>query len=109
MCDPGPVSAPPYRTPRAIPSHVALTPDGTEAYVTSALAGSVSVIKTSTNAVVGTIHVGLGPTYVEVTPDGMTAYVTNTASNSVSVINTGTSKVTATISVGSNPVNLATH
>ncbi len=79
------------------PWEVAITPDGTRAYVTNAFSNTVSVIDTATNTVVATIPVGaLG---VAITPDGTRAYVTN-GSSAVSVIDTATNTVVATIPVG---------
>ncbi len=57
------------------PLRVAVTPDGTHAYVT--IPGNVSVIDTASNTVVATIPVGNSPEGVAVTPDGKHAYVTN--------------------------------
>jgi YVTN family beta-propeller protein len=86
---------------------IAITPDGTHAYVTNPNASAVSVIDTSTNAVVATVGVGSFPGGVAVTPDGAHAYVTNTAFNTVSVIATATNTVVATVTVGSAPGGVA--
>ena len=48
------------------PSGVAITPNGSDAYVTNG-SGTVSVIKTSTNTVVKTVAVGSGPSGVAIT------------------------------------------
>ena len=51
------------------PRWVAITPDGTRAYVTdSADPGSVSVIDTASNTVIATIAVGSAPTGLAITP-----------------------------------------
>ena len=47
---------------------MAITPDGTRAYVTNHGLGSVSVIDTASNTVVATVGVGDGPEGVAVTP-----------------------------------------
>ena len=74
------------------PFGVAITPDGTRAYVTINFPNNfVSVIDTATNTVVATIPVGAGPIGVAITPDGTRAYVTNDGSDTVSVIDTTTS------------------
>jgi len=70
------------------PVGVAITPDGTRAYVANLAAGSVSVIDTATNTVIGTVTVGLAPRGIAITPDGTRAYVVNRASNNVSVLDT---------------------
>jgi len=80
---------------------VAITPDGTRAYVTNPDSNSVSVIDTATNSVVATIAVGgFG---VAITPDGTRAYVAGGGFNTVAVIDTTTNSVVATIPVGQNP------
>ncbi len=89
------------------PSGVAVTPDGTQAYVTNLEDNTVSVIATSSNTVVATVPVGSGPIGVAVTPDGAHAYVTNFNSNTVSVIATATNTVVATVAVGSFPEGIA--
>jgi YVTN family beta-propeller protein len=47
------------------------------AYVANRSDGTVSVIDTATNTVVGTIAEGDGPIAIAITPDGTRAYVTN--------------------------------
>lgn len=84
------------------PEEIAVTPDGSHAYVASGTfctPGVVSVIDTQTNAVTDTITAGLGTFTrgIAITPDGTRAYVSNVCSNSVSVINTATDQVVATI------------
>jgi YVTN family beta-propeller protein len=43
------------------PEDIAITPDGTSAYVTNTGSNTVSVINTSTNAVSATVTVGSNP------------------------------------------------
>jgi YVTN family beta-propeller protein len=50
------------------PFEVAITPDGTRAYVTDNASHSVSVIDTARNTVVATVGVGNGPQGVAITP-----------------------------------------
>ena len=97
------------------PIAVAVTPDGTHAYVTNYV-GSVSVIATATNTVVGLpITVGfVGPFAVAITPDGTHVYVTNSGNerafipSNVSVIRTATKMVVKTIFLaGSLPIGVA--
>src|SRR5262249_33737345 len=75
--------------PVVSPIGVAITPDGTHAYVTN-FTGTVSVIATATNTVVATVPVGNNPSGVAITPDGTHAYVANSFSGTVSVIDTAT-------------------
>lgn len=91
------------------PFGVAVTSDGTTAYVTDGTSPfGVAVINTATNSVTATISViSLPPIGVAVTPDGSKAYVTYDVSNIVSVIDTATKSVIAMISVGNNPFGVA--
>ncbi|BBX70329.1 YVTN family beta-propeller repeat protein [Mycolicibacterium psychrotolerans] len=89
------------------PTRIAVSPDGTRAYVTNTSSRSVSVIDTATNTVIDTVRVGHRPTAVRVSPDGTRAYVTNTYSRSVSVIDTATNTVIDTVRVGLRPTALA--
>jgi YVTN family beta-propeller protein len=57
------------------PSAVAVSPDGTRAYVTTGSA--MSVIDTATNHVTATIHGLCSPFGVAVSPNGARIYVTN--------------------------------
>ena len=93
---------------------VAITPDGTFAYVTNRDVSNMSVIETATNTVVAAIDVGGGSRYLAITPDGAFAYVAAGASlqgnlglySTVSVIATATNTVVATIA-DLNPRDLA--
>jgi YVTN family beta-propeller protein len=80
-----------------LPVGVAMTPDGTRAYVTNSGSQNVSVIDTANRTVTATVKVGRNPINVAIRPDGARAYVVNADSNSVSVINTGTNKVITTV------------
>ena len=84
---------------------IAVTPDGTKAYVANRLDGTVSVINTATNTVAATINVASLPIGTAVTPDGTKVYVANNGSNNVSVISTASNTVTATVPVGSGPIS----
>ena len=93
------------------PLGVAVTPDGSNIYIannnspTFSRPGTVSVIDTATNTVIGSaIPVGISPDGVAVTSDGSKVYVSNGGSNNVSVIDTATKMVVATIPVGASPV-----
>ncbi len=66
-------------------SDVAVSPDGSRAYVVNFGNGTVSVIDTSTNVEIDTITVGALPSNVAFSPDGTRAYVAN-GDGSVSVI-----------------------
>jgi YVTN family beta-propeller protein len=92
-----------------VPDGVAVTPDGTQAYVTNELDDTASVIATASNTVVATIPAGSGPDGpkgVAVTPNGAYVYVAS-GETTVLVIATASNTVVATISVGNGPVAVA--
>jgi YVTN family beta-propeller protein len=88
---------------------VAVTPDGSKVYVANSAVGTVSVINTGTNKVIGSIAVGSDPQGVSVTSDGSKVYVANegngTAAGTVSIIDTATNTAeSSTITVGKAPL-----
>ncbi|WP_436843919.1 YncE family protein [Streptomyces sioyaensis] len=91
------------------PQGIAITPDGTRAYVTSFGAGSVSVINTANNTVLTTITgVGTNLVGVAITADGTRAYVADRSSNNVRVIDTATNTLIGpAITVGTSPARVA--
>ncbi len=94
----------------ADPTGAVINADGTFAYVTNSLDGTVTVINAVTNTVVGApISVGLSPEQIALSPDGSTAYVSNTGSNTVSVIDTATHTIVATVTVGASPTGITAN
>jgi YVTN family beta-propeller protein len=89
------------------PEGVAISPDGSFAYVCDENASAVTRIRTSDNAVTATIFVGRNPVGVAISPDGSFAYVANSEDNSVTRIRTSDDAVIATIGVGALPYNVA--
>ncbi|MFD5513966.1 hypothetical protein ACFWIB_40590 [Streptomyces sp. NPDC127051] len=90
-----------------IPVDVAVTSDGSEAYVTRDQQAAVSVIDTATNTVSHTIPVVSRGEGVAVAPDGSQVYVVHRNADTVSVIDTATHAVTGTVPVGHNPSGAA--
>lgn len=89
--------------------HDALTfaPDGTRLYASTATNSSVSVLDTSTNAVVNSIPLGgNSPIVSAVTPDGARLYTVN-VQNTVSVIDTTTNTLVTTIPNIACPLRIA--
>lgn len=83
---------------------IAISPDGTKAYVT--YSDNISVINVTTNTVTSTIADGAGaqPLGVAFTPDGTKAYVVNYGAGNVYVIDVATAAITGSpIVVGTNP------
>jgi YVTN family beta-propeller protein len=92
-----------YGSAASYPSSVAVTPDGTRAYVADANQ-AVWVVDTATNNVISKIIVGpqgTSPYQLAITPNGKTAYVTT--DDSVVAIDIASNSIAATICVGKYP------
>jgi YVTN family beta-propeller protein len=93
----------------SFPVGIAVTPDGTRAYVSVGQNGNpfVAVVDTATDAVSATIAVGNMPTLLAITPNGGRVYVPNFGSDTASVIDTSSNRVMATVAVGPGPYGVA--
>jgi len=91
----------------AAPHGVAVTPDGSQLYVTDFTARRVSVIDAAHLTVIDTITVGRGAVNVILSADGARAYVTNELEDTLSVIDTATRQVIRTITLLDRPHGLA--
>ncbi|MGW9567894.1 putative Ig domain-containing protein [Prescottella equi] len=102
-----------------VPIDMAVTPDGSRAYVLTEFGGGsnrggpeVSVIDTSTKAVTATFPVSKSPARIAIAPDGQRVYITHHDGRTVydpgmvSVIDTTTNAVTATVRVSQYPVGV---
>nr|MDQ2900412.1 hypothetical protein [Acidobacteriota bacterium] len=90
------------------PNSIAITPNGSRAFVTNGNSSSVSVIDLASNSVIATLGVGDNPTAIALTPDGSRAEVTNANSYSTSVIDANGLSVIGTINrIGIYPAGVA--
>lgn len=80
---------------------------GPKAYVGNFKDDSVSVIDTTTRAVLATVPVAAGPDGIVITPDGATVFVAGSSATSVSVIDTAGDVAGKPIEVGKGPQGLA--
>src|SRR6058998_2527337 len=86
-------------------SGLALSPDRKRLYVANATSDTVSVVDTSTNAVVGTVDLspypgapmGSMPNALAVAPDGGTLYIANGGNNDVAVVDSATFRISGLI------------
>jgi YVTN family beta-propeller protein len=85
------------------PAAVAITPDGSTAWIANYSENTVTPVVLATGAVGNAITVGTNPDDIAITPDGAEAFVTNYGSDTVSVIDLSTKTVIATITVGTSP------
>jgi YVTN family beta-propeller protein len=99
------------------PAGIAITPDGSKAYVTDANADTVTPINLTTLKPSAPILVGDGPQGIAITPNGARAYVADagaiisgqagTIGHTVTPIDLSTDKALAPITVGNAPVGIA--
>ncbi len=93
------------------PFSVAVTPDGSRAYVTNIGSGDVVVVDTATNTRLATVPTGWFTTGVAISPDGTRVYATyqssQTRTGQLAVISTATNTVIATVSTGAQATAVA--
>ena len=90
------------------PWGLAFGADGTLLYVAGSGTGTISVIDTVTNQVVGEpIVIGGSPRYLAVTPDGTRLFVTNDGNDTVSIVDLATNSVVDTLDVAGMPHGIA--
>ena len=94
------------------PNGVAISPDGTRAYVANTVDGTVTVLAidrslASIATVINTIKVGTEPYGLALTPQGRKLYVANARSNSVTSIDTSNYSIRTIDNVGFEPRGIA--
>jgi len=85
---------------------VAVTPDGSRAFVANIGSGGATAIDLRERKLLAQIATGKGAEGIDVTPDGREAWVTNREADSVSVIDTKTLAVVATLESKAFPIRV---
>ena len=85
----------------------AVSNDGTELYVTTGRANTITVIDTEKNEVATTVPVGNRAWGIALDPTGSKLYTANGASNDVSVVHVKSRKELRRIKVGDGPWGIA--
>ena len=92
------------------PVGLAATPDGSYVYVANSGSNSMSVVRTSDDAVIQSITLGASPWGVAVSSQGAYVYITNSDilnGNSVTVIRTSDFMLLGTLPAGMRPLGVA--
>src|ERR1700722_2910576 len=89
------------------PWYIAITPNGTTAYVTDFGSDTVTPINLATGTPGAPITVGNSPYEIAITPNGTTAYVTNSGSGTVTPISLPSGTPGNSIKVGNEPEGIA--
>lgn len=85
------------------PSHVAIAPEGTRAFVTQTGSASIAVIDTTSDTVGRTFPVGASPSVIAVTSNGQRLYV-GFSGGQVQVISAASGVVISTLTLGDTSV-----
>jgi YVTN family beta-propeller protein len=96
-----------YETPDTLTHGLALTPDGSELWVSSLLDDSMYIYDVKAKKVTGRVGTGTGPNWIVFTPDGKYACVSNTDTDDVSVIDVKGRREVTRVKVGKVPKRLA--
>jgi len=92
------------------PRFVAIAPNDSRAYVTSAVDGTMSVIDltATTPALIGTaLDVGVEPRGIAITPNGAYAFIAGHTTGDVAVVNLSSNTVVWRVHTGGNPYAIA--
>ncbi len=86
---------------------LALTPDGSELWVSSLLDDSMYIYDVKAKRVTGRVSTGEGPNWIVFTPDGKYACISNTDTDDVSIIDVKARREVTRVKVGKVPKRLA--
>lgn len=96
-----------YETPDTLTHGLALTPDGSELWVSSLLDDSMYIYDVKAKKITGRVSTGEGPNWIVFTPDGKYACISNTDTDDVSIIDVKTRAEVTRVKVGKVPKRLA--
>jgi YVTN family beta-propeller protein len=96
-----------YETPDTMTHGLALTPDGSELWVSSLLDDAMYIYDIKAKKVSGQVSTGQGPNWIVFTPDGKYACISNTDTDDVSIIDVKTRREVTRVKVGRVPKRLA--
>src|SRR6202795_2269154 len=96
-----------YESPDTLTHGLALTPDGSELWVSSLLDGRMNFYAVKAKKVTGWVSTGTGPNWIVFTPDGKYACISNTDTDDISVIDVKTRHQVKRVKVGRVPKRIA--
>jgi YVTN family beta-propeller protein len=96
-----------YETPDTLTHGLALTPDGSELWVSSLLDDAMYIYDVKAKKVTGRVGTGMGPNWIVFSPDGRYACISNTDTDDVSVIDVKARREVSRVKVGKVPKRLA--
>lgn len=96
-----------YETPDTLTHGLALTPDGSELWVSSLLDDAMYIYDVKARKITGRVNTGEGPNWIVFTPDGKYACISNTDTDDVSIVDVKTRHEITRVKVGKVPKRLA--
>jgi len=96
-----------YESQDTLTHGLALTPDGSELWVSSLLDDAMYIYDVKAKKITGRVSTGMGPNWIVFTPTGKYACISNTDSDDVSVIDVKARREVARVKVGKVPKRLA--
>src|SRR5260370_33368572 len=96
-----------YETQDTLTHGLALTPDGSELWVSSLLDDSMYIYDVKAKKITGGVATGEGPNWIVFTPDGKYACVSNTDTDDVSIIDVKARREGTRVKAGKVPKRLA--
>src|SRR5437879_6323590 len=96
-----------YESQDTLTHGLALTPDGSELWVSSLLDDAMYIYDVKAKKITGRVSTGMGPNWLVFTPDGKYACISNTDTDDVSVIDVKSRREVPGVKVGKVPKRLA--
>ncbi|HYM79129.1 MAG TPA: cytochrome D1 domain-containing protein [Candidatus Dormibacteraeota bacterium] len=96
-----------YETQDTLTHGLALTPDGSELWVSSLKDDAMYIYDVKAKKVTGRVNTGEGPNWIVFTPDGKYACISNAETDDVSIIDVKTRREVTRVKVGKVPKRLA--
>ena len=93
----------PFEPSNTLTHGLALSPDGTELWLTSLLDDSLYIYDLKRDKITGRVQVGDGPNWVTFSPDGKYVCVSNTGTDDVSIIDVRARREVKRVKVGRAP------
>jgi len=96
-----------YETQDTLTHGLALTPDGSELWISSLLDDAMYIYDVKAKKITGKVSTGEGPNWIVFSPDGKYACISNTDTDDVSIIEVKTRREVTRVKVGKVPKRLA--
>jgi YVTN family beta-propeller protein len=87
--------------------YIRFTPNGTRAFVTTPILGTICAIDVALKKVIATLEVGKHPTFIQETSDGQRIWGTDTGGDEIYALDAFSNRLLGKLTVGTGPNHLA--